>query len=126
MLCEGLYSLLSGSAELTAIIGNRITPAVLPKNPTFPAITFQQISDRTTVNLDGSATNVVRIEIDCWAQTYLAAAQAQKALHDLLDGYTGTLSDGTVVKYTGSMQGPDIFEHDSLLFRTSVDFFFTL
>lgn len=126
MLVEGLYALLTNSTALKAIVGNRITMSVLPKNPTFPAITFKVISGVPTINLDQTATTVSRVEIDCWAMNYLPAAQAQQALHTLLDGFIGTLPDGTSVIYTTTQDGPDFYEPDSLLYRSSLDVFFTV
>lgn len=125
MLIEGVYSLLTTCAPLTAIVGSRVTAVVLPKNPVFPAVTFLGISGRTDVALDQSAISDSRIEVNVWSKSYLTAAAGQQALHDLFDGYSGTLSDGTRVIGTTSSDNPDFYESDSLLFRCSSDFTFS-
>jgi hypothetical protein len=124
VLVEGLYSLLAGSSALAAIVGGRITPVVLPMNPSVPAVTFTQISSRTLVTFNRAEISVDQIEINVWANTYHDAAYGKQALHALLDLYQGTLNEGTVVMYTSSTDGEDDFEKDSLLYRCRTTYTF--
>lgn len=124
MLLEGLFSLLTTYTPLTSIVGTRITPSVLAKNYTVPAVTYFLVTNGSDVAMDATAISTDHVEIDTWANTYHDVKYAQQALHELLDAFTGVLSDGTVVIYTGSNDNPDFFENDSLLYRSSTTFIF--
>lgn len=119
---EGIYNLLATDPTITPLVSGRVTPVILPKSPALPAITFFLVVSTSVVNLDATAVNTVRVEIDAWSKSYLEAKQIQAALHNLLDGWSGTLSDGTRVLEASSNDNPDFFEKDSLLYRASTTF----
>lgn len=57
---EWLYTTLSGDAQLTAVVGDRIYPRRAPQNTAYPYVFFQLQS-----GLDTNAANAVRIWTDC-------------------------------------------------------------
>jgi hypothetical protein len=124
MLEEGIVAAIQGDASLNAVIAERITPFILPKNPTLPAVTFFTVVDSNDVNLDKTATTKTDVQVDFWAKTYLEAKQGRKLLTDLFDGFTGQLPDGTYVREVVSHSNPDFYEKDSLLYRSSTTFTF--
>jgi hypothetical protein len=89
---QDLYTLLSNASAVTAIVGTRITPGIAAQDTAAPYITYQMLS---TTNANQINTNVkvganTRIQIDCWADTPLAAT----ALADLVEA---ALTTGYVV-----------------------------
>lgn len=80
--------MLIGLAEmLGSLVSSRVYPLVLPQKPTLPAITYQQISAVRVRNLPvGRAGKVrLRIQIDCWAETYAAVHALADSVKALLD-----------------------------------------
>lgn len=71
-----LYSVLIASSDVTAHVGARIYPLVLPQNPTYPALTYELIEPRTIMTLSGpiSLSNP-QIELNVWARTYKEAKE---------------------------------------------------
>jgi hypothetical protein len=53
---------------------NRVYPGILPQTPTFPAVTYQQISavGSHAMGADSPLTTV-RVQVDSWAKTYAEA-----------------------------------------------------
>ena len=74
--------------------------------------------------MDGSAETVKRIQFDAWGTTYADVKNIQQALHNLLDGFSGVLSDGTAVRGTFRGVELDEFENDSLTYRTLTEYSF--
>ena len=98
MLEVGLYAKLSGDAGVSALVGTRIYPLLMPQEPTLPAIVYQRIS---TVPLGqshqgGNHLNRARMQLACHATTILAAKQLAQAVWRALDGDSGTWSNVTV------------------------------
>ena len=54
--------------------GNRVFAVLRPQDQATPAISYQRISNVPVADFDGDAgLDNVRMQIDCWAQTYGAA-----------------------------------------------------
>lgn len=124
MLQEGIYNLLTNTPAITSLIGPRITFVVLPTNPTFPCLTVTDISMVTESLLQGPGSTFKRIRFDCWGRLYTDAKNLQKALHALFDGFTGTLSDGTVIQETSLGNEIDFYESDNRVYRSMTEFLF--
>lgn len=83
-----VYTRLTTYSGITAIASTRTYPMRLPQTPTYPAITYQKIS-----NSEQKGTSTLkdsRWQINCWASTYSGAkalaAQVKTAFeewHDL-------------------------------------------
>lgn len=88
------YALLSGSAGVTALVGTRIYPDVLPEDCIYPAIVYARSGTDPERLLDGSVA-VTRIELACaaWAETRVSADAVADAVEAaLLGGGFATLS----------------------------------
>ncbi len=84
---------LEDDAGVGAEAGNRIYPILLPQRPIYPAIVYRRISGPRLHHLTGSSgRGVARIQIDCWAKTYVAAQALAAAVRASLDGFTGKLT----------------------------------
>ena len=103
----GLYSHLSTFAGLTALVGTRIYPSILPQAVTLPAITYQKISAKRTHTMgDDPGLAKPRFQITCWADTPASAravaTQVQTALQNQRNALWGGVGGVTV-----TVLGPD-------------------
>lgn len=93
----GIYSLLTADATLSALVGTRIYPVFIPESAETPCLSYQLVSSSVDLNLDRTVVREKRIQFDAFAPTYAVVKQIQTALADILEGYSGTLSDGSTV-----------------------------
>lgn len=123
MIEAGLYNLLSTTAGITAIVGANIFPDVLPRNPTYPGMTYTVVGAKQDPTFTTRGTQRVRVEIVCESMQALQAEQLRNAVDAALNGYQGTLSDGTVIQNAeriGVMPG---YDHDALVYRRMIEFY---
>ena len=95
--------------------GNNVFAVVLPNSATRPAITYQRIASVPVNSLAGSSgLDRVRMQIDCWAGTYQAAAELAEAVRTLMAaaGFGGLLDTDR-----------SEFEVETKLYRFSSDYF---
>lgn len=118
MIEPAVYTALSGSSPITSIVGTRIYPLVLREDTTFPALTYQVISTVTEPTFTSLGVRKYRIQLDCWADTYLGAATLRDAVMTALDGYT----DSTIIDSWPAMQA-DFFAQDGLEYRCMIEFY---
>ncbi len=81
-----IRALLIADPTVTGLVGTRIYPEVLPQNPTYPAITYDTITE------DEDSHDIVRldrIQYSCFATTSDGAKALRRAVKDCLKGYTG-------------------------------------
>lgn len=69
---------------LAALQSGRIYPVQLPQAATLPASTYMIVSDVPAYSQDGLSSQTPRIQIDCYATTYLA-------VHALADAYVAAI-----------------------------------
>lgn len=91
-----LYSLLTtGSPNpVSAIVGVRVHPLVLPQGIVYPAIRYQRIStarDQYRTLIGKAEYASVRMQVDCYALTALAAITLAQAVYNLAEGYSGII-----------------------------------
>lgn len=87
-----LKSHLQTDAAIVAMVGDRIHPAVLPAGSALPALTYQHIGGAVMTDLsggDGSLRNP-RVQINCWAATYVQAHALSEAVRARLKTAAGT------------------------------------
>lgn len=114
-------------AAVTALIGSRMHPLLLPQNSTYPAASYQLISDsdedtRTHSDRVGdSRLTRPRIQVDSWAKTYLEAKDLARKIKDAVAGFIGTM--GTLeVRGVWLDRMSDDYEDDSETYRVSQDY----
>lgn len=81
MIAEGMFSLLSGLAGVSTLVGDRIYPAIVPTGAPMPAVTWQIMTARKVQQ--GLTTRMPRpllVQIEAWGSTYLEAATVRDAL----------------------------------------------
>lgn len=94
---QGVYSKLSGTSAIRAIVDYRIYPLVLPQKESLPAITYRIVTNMPVHAMISDATLTgYRLQISCWGETYLSAksiADAVKtALRDDLNATWGAVT----------------------------------
>lgn len=124
MIQEGIVSRLVADATIKGLCASRIYPVVLPKSPTFPAITYHDISLVTDPTTEGSGLCALRIRFNCWADSYARAKKVQLAVESLFDGFVGVLPDGTEVSSLLEMV-QDLYEPDTQLYNALIEISFS-
>ena len=69
---------LANDNGVSAIVGSRIYPAILPQTPTYPAITYQRVS--STGQNGTSDRKESRWQVNCWGATYSEAVSLAAAV----------------------------------------------
>lgn len=90
-----IVAILEANTAVAAIVGRgkaaRVYPGVIPVGGELPAITFQRIAAERAEGLDGTGSLAwPRVQLTCWAGTYLAARDLFAAVRDALLDYSGT------------------------------------
>lgn len=94
---EGLFDYLSNHAGLSALVGSRIYPSVLPQDPTLPAVTYFRVSTPRERAFKRSLLPQGMFQLDCWATTYPDAKDVAEQVRLALDMYRGTMGTETVL-----------------------------
>jgi uncharacterized protein DUF3168 len=124
MLSTGLYALLAGEATIAAIVGDRIEPIELSINQTMPALTYKFIGGSSEPTLDSDGWQRQRVEFRSFGDTHFPADALREALRRFLNGFQGTLSDGTVLQNVQLIQSQDGFEQYSREFGLLSEYYF--
>ena len=98
MIESMLYSLVTGTANIATLLGNRFYPeGDVPDKPTLPFATHARISTAHRARTHTRKTyNTPMIQIDCYARTPLAAKQLAETIDTELDNYRGTVGSWRV------------------------------
>lgn len=85
----GLRAQLVGDATVTGLVSSRVYPEIMPQNVQYPAISYQRISTTRTQFLTGvDDFTKVRIQVDCWDESYSGVKSLASAVKSALDGKT--------------------------------------
>lgn len=114
-LDEEFQAIIAQGSPATAA-GDRVYAMRAPQSSTtLPRITYQRITTSPETSLTGSSRlDSVRIQVDCWAKTFLGAAALGDQVRRLLEADT---------KFKPLCQAiTDFHEPENDLFRRSMDF----
>lgn len=123
MISRGLFSLLSAEPTIAAAAPGGVYPLLLPKGGVTPAMTYQVVGGTSAATLTSSGLQKVRVQFDCFAQSYDAAAFLRDTLIRFLNRYAGTLSDGTQLQDVQLIQSADFYDQDALQPRCMCEFY---
>lgn len=120
---ESLYAYLSGYAGLTALVGTRIYPRLLPDEPTYPAVTYHRISGRNIRTLAPPTVAAVeaRFQFSCWGLAYADARNVASQIEDALQDFTGKMGGGVTVLDSNAFTGSDQFDGRVKVHHVPVD-----
>lgn len=122
-LADGIFALLSGESTISALVADRIYPLLLPEGVALPAITFQEIGGVSLPTFETSGMQKPRFQFDVFGNTYEDANACRLALRKFLNGYHGTLVDGTYLQKVDLIQQSDTFEEYPRQFRCMSEFY---
>ncbi len=114
---------LIADAPVTALVVSRIYPIKLPQNPTYPALTYEFISDIPHRSLGGdSDLERVRARIHCWAATYTGAIDLAAKVRTAVGDFSGLMGTTTVrsVKFE---TWNDLYDDVPEVYRRVADFY---
>ena len=97
---ERLYTRLTTDPTLTALVGNRVTPVLLPQDVTYPAITFNRVSTERIQTLSGS-TGLARasFQVSAFSPDHTEMLTVASGIREALDGNEGTLIENQIELY---------------------------
>ena len=87
MVEQDIYTLLSTTPAIEALVGTRIYPVELPTDAVLPAIVYTVISSVSNPTLDTAGMDKVRIEIESWGADALTAISLRSTVRANIDGY---------------------------------------
>jgi hypothetical protein len=90
-LSADFYSRLISHAGLSALVGDRIYPLVLPQNTALPAVVYQRISGQRIQNLtrDTGGPQRIRVQLTAWAEDVDTANSVAEQVRQAMEAATG-------------------------------------
>jgi Protein of unknown function (DUF3168) len=118
----GLFALLSTTGAITSL-GATIYPVVRPPSPVYPCISYKLIAAKPSPTLQTSGYQRWRIEFNCFATTYAQGVALRAALRSTLEGFRGTLNDGTYLQDAQFIQLSDDYEDEPRIYCCMDEFY---
>ena len=110
-----VYDRLSADTSITSLVSTRIYPDLLPQSPTYPAITYTEISMTPVSSFDGTnALQNSRVRVDCWAETRAAAIELAKTARSVMTTNTADMTASVLAE-------TPFYEPDLDVYRESLD-----
>lgn len=110
------------SGGVAALVSARVYPVLLPQTPTYPAVSYQRISNSGT---NGStALRESRWQVNCWAATYAGAVSLSEAVKAAMEEHTD-VSQTPGIKYSRVVNEFDDFDPDTEIYRVILDVMLT-
>lgn len=119
---ESAYSILTGHAGLSALVGTRVEPAPRSQAGALPSISYSRVSTLPVHTHSGAVgLRRARLQFDVWGATALSAQAVAQELVTALDHYRGTVGG---VRIDAALQANDLMENDAedATFRRILDF----
>lgn len=119
---ETIRAELAANGTLTGLVGTRIYPQVLAQEATVPAIVLSVVSEVPQNTLTGTTERLrmSRVQVDCYATTYLGAHQVA----DAADAVLSALMRHDLSAQRENFQ--DIYDDAAQLHRVSSDYLVAL
>ena len=123
-LKKGLKQLLRANADIAAAVGGRVfVDRKPPATDDYPLIIFKYVASEHIITEQGiNATQMRRLQFDCWGNHPAEADNLATAVHNLLDGYRGVLSEGTTIKGCFPTSDVDLTDEELQKSGLAVDF----
>ncbi len=123
-----VYALLTGAGAVTAIVGTRIYPVVLPRGVPTPAIVYEMVSGPRLPAIDAYATTHctrTRMQINLLSKDHTVAHTLRAAVVAALQFQRGSIASTTVHSVLHAGEGPVSFDQALEVFQLPVDFLIT-
>lgn len=110
------------SGGVAALVSARVYPVLLPQTPTYPAVSYQRISNSGT---NGStALRESRWQVNCWAATYAGAVSLSEAVKAAMEEHTD-VSQTPGIKYSRVVNEFDDYDPEAEIYRVILDVMLT-
>lgn len=122
MIESALRSRLATFSGLTALVGTRIYPLIMPQDAAFPAVTYQKISGPRVHAKEGPLGEAYpRFQVSVWAKEFGDSRRVSEQVRLALDGWRGTVA-GVTVRDSALANETDLYESDTATYHTALDF----
>jgi hypothetical protein len=83
---------------VSSVASGRVYPLVAPQDPVYPMVTYQPVAQEKVWGVGGSHDlERVRVQVDCYADTYSAATSLQDDVYEALEASVTSLADVRLV-----------------------------
>lgn len=115
---EAIYAELKADTVLQALVDSRIFPGVIPQKTEMPAVCYQVVSDVPQESFTNGVDRLVnaRVQIDCYAKTYLEAQAVAAAIDAVMTGLARP--DLSALREISR----DLYENEDQLHRVTADY----
>jgi hypothetical protein len=120
-----VYTLLSGSTDLTGLVGAKIYPGRIPQNTTMPAVSYELVSGVDIAPINAQAGGVLlrsRVQVNALARTYAEVKTIQEAIRGALLFKSGLIAGVRVIGITRELIGPDDRDDELGLYLQGIDY----
>lgn len=113
-----LFTLITGDAGVSALIGTRMYPSLMPPGATLPCVVYDEVNTETVVRADGdSGLRTAQYMLHYWATSYSGVKAGKAAIVAAINGYQGGAIDRIEVN---AMR--DDYEPDTQYYRQIIEF----
>lgn len=123
-----VYALLSGAGAVTAIVGTRIYPVMLPQSQPTPAIVYELISSPRLGVIDARDTTHLtraRVQINLLSADHTVLRTLRDAVMAAMQFERGSIGGVTVHSVLPAGEGPDSYDQPLRLYLRPLDFLIT-
>lgn len=116
---EAIRAVLVADVPVNGIVSERVYPQVMPQGAALPAIVLTVVSDVPENTFDGTAADRLsarRLQVDCYAKSYLAAQNLAAAVDQALSSLQA--HDLSAERDNAR----DLYDDPTEIYRVSMDF----
>jgi hypothetical protein len=117
-MIQAVINALLADSTVTALVGDRIYPGILPQNPTFPALVLNVVSELDPVTHSGkSGLSDGQVQVDSFAADYLALDTLHRTVKTALNGYSVGNVQGIFL-----VRARDLYDNEAIVYRRTADY----
>lgn len=126
MIEQAFRGLLAANTGLTALVGSKIYPLVVPQGIPYPALVYLLVSkvpNNEACQGEGSSENPqqVRMQVSVYAERYEQIVAIDEAVRGAIDHFKGTLGN-TQISSLRFLSARDLYEQQALVFHRAIDY----
>jgi hypothetical protein len=122
-----VYNILSNNAALTALISTRLNPVRIPQESSFPAVSYQLVSEIPNPTKSGhSRTEFARVQVNAYGVTLASAESVASAIRNAFEVVTLPATFNSIkcqtIEFDGELQTADDTAAFAGLYQISQDY----
>ena len=122
-----VYNILSNNAALTALISTRLNPVRIPQESSFPAVSYQLVSEIPNPTKSGhSRTEFARVQVNAYGITLASTESVASAIRTAFEAVTLPNTFNNIkcqtIEYDGELQTADDTAAFAGLYQISQDY----